>query len=109
MKWIFQRFFSPYSTVRHGPDSVCGMLRTGCATSSGFTVRHAPDYAPITPECELSAQNLKPMANTMTNKTNRMIFVFFFIYATLLPFAMYWDRLELAEVPFLLARPCFAF
>jgi hypothetical protein len=41
----FPALFLPNSTVRHGPDSVCGMLRTGCATSSGFSVRHAPDYA----------------------------------------------------------------
>jgi hypothetical protein len=44
MSWIFQRFFSPLS-VRHAPDSVCGMLRIRCATYPGFTVRHAPDYA----------------------------------------------------------------
>lgn len=45
MKSIFQRFFSPYSTVRHTTISVCGMLRFGCATSSVFIVRHAPIYA----------------------------------------------------------------
>ena len=41
----FLALFLPYLTVRHGPDSVCDMLRIRCATSSGLTVRHAPDYA----------------------------------------------------------------
>ena len=41
----FPALFLPYLTVRHEPDLVCGMLRIRCATYSGFTVRHAPDYA----------------------------------------------------------------
>ena len=41
----FPALFLPAKSVRHAPDSVCGMLRTGCATSTGLSVRHAPDYA----------------------------------------------------------------
>jgi hypothetical protein len=43
----FSSAFLPYKIVRHAPDSVCGMDRIRCATCSGFTVRHAPDYADI--------------------------------------------------------------
>jgi AAA+ ATPase superfamily predicted ATPase len=32
-------------TVRHVPDSLCGLFRIHCAACSGFTVRHAPDFA----------------------------------------------------------------
>ena len=52
MKWISQCVFSPSTPsgvvpegVRHAPDSPCDMRRIRCATCSGFTVRHAPDYA----------------------------------------------------------------
>lgn len=37
-------FFLPQS-VRHPPESVCGMLRFGCAAYSEFTVRLAPNFA----------------------------------------------------------------
>ncbi len=46
----FPALFLPYKTVRHAPDLVCGMLRIWCATYSGFTVRHAPDYAHLSDE-----------------------------------------------------------
>ena len=45
MKVDFSVRFLPVHGVRHAPDSLCGLFRIHCAACSGFTVRHAPDYA----------------------------------------------------------------